>query len=480
MKHFIFLICFIFLSGCSFAPKYQRPPMIIPHAYKETGKWLQAKPTSASLDRGSWWRMYHDPILNQLEDRVGANQNLRAAVARYDEARAILATQRSALYPNVIGVFNAYRQRVSENASNFSPSNKSPFNDVFLSTNLAYEIDVWGRVRNSVAAAKSLADASAADWAAIKLSIQAELASDYFSLRSADAAQRILDQTVVMYEKALFLTNKRFKGGASPAIDVDQAQSQLYTAKRLADDMRLKRALLEHAIAVLIGQTPATFSLKVAHFKDTWVVVAPSFPSTLLERRPDISEAELKVQAANYNIGVARAAFFPAFNISAALGFESAAFNTLLSRPSVVWALGPTAASALLNDGSMPLITQTIFDGGKLIALTRQACAQYFQAVANYRQTVLTAYQEVEDNLAALRQLDRERQQQTIATAAALRAANQSMFRYKGGLTTYLDVVVIQNLALQAQLANVDIHTRRQLASVQLIKALGGGFQATI
>ncbi len=196
-----------------------------------------------------------------------------------------------------------------------------------------------------------------------------------------------------------------------------------------------------------------------------------------MERRPDVAEAELKVQAANYNIGVARAAFFPAFNLSAALGFESETLGNLLKGSSLVWALGPTTSSALLNNGSMPLVTQTIFDGGRLIALTQQAWAQYFEAVTNYRQTVLTAFQEVEDNLVALRQLDRENKTQTLATQAAIRSFDQSMYRYKWGLTTYLDVVVFQDIALQSQLSSIDIQTRRQLASVQLIEALGGGYQ---
>ncbi len=276
--------------------------------------------------------------------------------------------------------------------------------------------------------------------------------------------------------KRFILTRNRFKGGAVPISDWELAENQLYTARTLAADNRLKRAQLEHAIAVLIGQPPVTFSLPAAVHKTNWVTIVPPLPSILLERRPDIAEAELKVQAANFNIGVARAAFFPAFNLSAAIGFESQMFSNLLKASSLVWALGPTTASALLNNGSMPLVTQTIFDGGKLIALTGQAWAQYFEAVANYRQTVLTAYQEVEDSLVALRQLDQEYQTQTLATFAENRALNQAIYRYKGGLTTYLDTVIIQNPALQAQLSIIDILTRRHLASVQLIKALGGGY----
>ncbi len=464
----------IVLSGCSFAPKYQRPAMNIPSSYKETGKWLVAKPSSAALDRGPWWRMYGDPVLNGLEAQVvSANQNLKAAVARFEQARAVLAEQRAAYFPTVLGVFNATRQQTSKNIAN--PQPVSLFNDKLFALNINYEVDLWGRVRNAVATARSLAQASAADLAAVDLSLHAELASDYFALRGADAAQRILDETVVMYEKALYLTRQRYKGGAAPVSDVDQAQNQLYTAKTQAADIRLTRAQLEHAIAVLIGKPPAAFSLKAALPRVKWVTISPQFPSTLLERRPDIAEAELKVKAANYNIGVARAAFFPEVNLAAAIGFESKSFGNIFKRPSLAWSLGPTVASALLNTGSMPFVTQTIFDGGKLIALSKQACAQYVETVANYRQTVLTAFQEVEDSLVALRQLDRENQTQTIATLAAKRALDQAMYRYHGGLTTYLEVVVVQNTALQAQLSSINIHTRRQLASVKLIKALGGG-----
>lgn len=472
---FAILFSVLALAGCSFAPKYQRPPVATPAAYKEAGQWLQATPGSAALARGPWWYKYDDPVLNELEAQVvGANQNLKLAFARYEEARAILAQQRAAYFPNVLGIFNANKVQTSHNIANV-PSFPL-FTDIILSTNLTYEVDVWGRVRNSVAAANSLAQASAADLAAIDLSLHAELANDYFTLRGNDAAQRILDKTVRMYTRALYLIRSRYEGGAADISEVDEAISQLNTAKTLAADTRLQRAQLEHAIAVLIGQPPATFSLKPAtpHLKQ--VIVNPELPSVLLERRPDVAEAELKVQAANYNIGVARAAFFPAFNLSAAIGYESQSLGNLLTSPSLIWALGPTTSSALLNNGSMPLVTQTIFDGGRLIALSQQAWAQYHEAVASYRQTVLTAYQEVEDSLVALHQLDQEQQTQAIATAAANHAVRQAMYRYRNGITTYLDVVVIQNLALQAELANVNILTRRQVASVQLIKALGGGY----
>lgn len=469
----IFLSCS--LVACSFAPKYHRPVMNIPYVYKESSPWIPATPESAALTRGPWWHMYHDPVLNKLEEQIAcSNQNIQQAVARYAEARAEVKLAAAGYFPDATGVINASRQQSSNNVAN--PLNIRHYGDILVAADFNYELDVWGRVRNSVAAAKSLAHASAADLALIDLSEHAELASDYFNLRSDDAKQRVLDQIVKVYQKALYLTQNRFHGGAVAVEDVDLAQNQLETAKTLAADIHLQRQQLEHAIAVLIGEAPASVDIAPVPFKITRVAIAPDLPSTLLERRPDIAEAEAQVQAANYGIGVAYAAFFPQINLAAAIGFESAMLSTLFKGSSLLWSLGPTVASSLLNNGSMPLVTQTLFDGGKLIALAREAKAIYWEKVANYRQTVLTAYREVEDNLVALRQLDAENQTQTIATAAAHRAFNQAMYRYKGGLTTYLDVVVVQNTALDAQLSLIDIQTRRQIASVELIKALGGGW----
>ena len=307
--------------------------------------------------------------------------------------------------------------------------------------------------------------------------MHAELANNYFMLRADDAAQRTLDEIVIVYEKALYLTRQRYQGGASPVIDVDQAETQLQTAKTMAADVRLKRSQLEHAIAVLIGEPPSTFTIRPHLPSAKLVTIAPDLPSTLLERRPDIAAAQLRVQAANANIGVARAAYFPAFNLSGGIGFESASLANLIKAPSLIWSLGSSALVSIFNSGGMPLVMQTIFDGGRISGLTKEAWATYMETVANYRQTVLTAYQEVEDNLVALKELDRENQTQTAATKAANRAVEQEMYRYKGGLITYLDVVVSQNIALQAQLSAIDIRSRRQVASVELIKALGGGWQ---
>ena len=320
-----------------------------------------------------------------------------------------------------------------------------------------------GRVRNQVAAAYDRASASQADLAVVDLSMHAELAIDYFNLRADDELQRVLDKTVAAYQKAYNLTRNRHHGGIVPAADVDQARSQLESAKTLATDTRLKRAQLEHAIAVLMGVTPAEFNLPAVNIKIKVISVAASVPSTLLERRPDIASAELQVQAANAEIGVARAAYFPDFNLLGGFGVESAAINNLFKAPSLLWSLGPTAALVLI-------------DGGRINALTSYANARYTETVANYRQTTLTAFQEVEDNLVAIHRLNSEIKTQSAATVSAYRALKQAQNRYVGGIITYLEVVLAQNIALQTEMVDIDVRARRQVASVLLVKALGGGW----
>ena len=461
------------LTGCSLAPTYQQPFMPIPDHFKETGKWVPAKvKAKAPIDPpGPWWLIFNDQTLNELEARVvPANQDLKAAFARYQEASALVEVARAGLFPNSEALFNASRQKTSVTVAN--PSSIPINNNVLVGANLNYELDVWGRIRNTVLQSKGLAKASEADLAAATLSLHAQLASNYFSLRGADEAQRILDTTVVAYQKALYLTQKRHQGGAAPIADVDEAHTQLEIAKTLAADMRLQRAQLEHAIAVLIGKFPADFSLPPAKLPKQTVKLNPDLPSTLLERRPDIAAAELRVQAANANIGIARAAFFPDFNLSGVIGFQSQTVTNLLSKPSLFWSLGPISALSLVQ----PTAAQVLFDGGKLLGLLRQANASYFETVANYRQTVLTAFQEVEDNLVAIKRLAQENRSQTAATLYAKRALIQAQHRYTGGIITFLEVVVVENTALQTELSAVNIRTRQQIASVQLIKALGGGW----
>jgi len=469
-KFSLFSLITSLLLGCSFAPKYQRPPMPIPVQYKETKGWKPGLGLAALNKAEHWWEVFDDPVLNDLENKLTvANQDLKAAFARFQEARAAVQVARSAYVPWLSGFTNANTQQTSKHVAN--PNNHRRYSDLLVGGDLRYELDVWGRIRNTVAASESTAEASASDLAALTLSMHAELAADYFRLRGDEAAQRVLDDTVVAYEKALYLTRKRYSGGAAPIADVDEAQAQLENAKTLASDMRLNRAQLEHAIAVLVGEIPANFTMPSAVRKMKLVSVDPELPSTLLERRPDIAAAEQRVQAANFEIGVACAAFFPTITLTAVGGVESRSLANLFTKPSIFWSLGPPNAIF-----SQPLAKVLLYDGGYLSGLLKSAKASYYETVAQYRQTVLTAFQEVEDGLAAIRWLDKEEQSQIAATAAASRALKQANDRYVGGITNYLDVIVYENLALQAELSLVDIRTRRQLASVQLIKSLGGGW----
>jgi NodT family efflux transporter outer membrane factor (OMF) lipoprotein len=461
-KNILVLAALLTLSACSLAPEYVRPPLPTPASFKEAGKWISANPTYAQRDRGPWWEVYNDPILNRLEARVTpANQSLQAAYARFQEAQAIAGIARSQLFPTI--TLGSDIERVYNSANTALISSPQQYNDFTLGPNLAYEIDLWGKVRNQVANKRDQARASAADWASISLSMHAELASDYFTLRGDDAAIKVLDQTVQAYQKAFDLTSARFKGGVSPVSDVDQAQAQLESAKTLSTDKRLQRARVEHAIAVLIGLAPADFSLSVNRKSVRVISIATTVPSALLERRPDISAAELRVMAANAYIGVARAAYFPDFNLLGGIGLESGSGYNFFSAPSLFWSLGPTAA-------------WTLFDGGRINSFYNLATAQYFEAVANYRQTSLTAFQEVEDSLVAIRRLNSEVQTESAAVRAAYRSVTQAEYRYKGGIINYLDVVFTQNIALQAALAEVDIRVARQNAGVKLIKALGGSW----
>jgi NodT family efflux transporter outer membrane factor (OMF) lipoprotein len=462
IRVFWLFLSFFLLVSCSLAPTYYRPEMDIPTAYKEAGKWIPAHPSYAIEDRGPWWMVYDDSSLNMLEDQVTeSNQELKAAYARYQEARAQVMIAKAGLYPQLNAVALPQRIGTSGNIANTLPV--SIYNDTSLGASLSYEVDLWGRIRNLVAAAQSRERASAADLGAMYLSLHAELASDYFGLRGDEESQRILDKTVRVYKKALYLTRMRHNGGAAPASDVDQAETQLKSTQTLATDIRLRRALLEHAIAILVGQPPSSFVVPPAH-RIKLVSIAPSVPAVILERRPDVAAAELRVEAANADIGVARAAYYPDISILGSIGFESQILSNLIEMPSLFWAIGPQA-------------TQVLFDGGRIQGFIDRARASYFENVADYRQTVLIAFRQVEDSLVSIRRLNEEMQTEAVAVLAANRAVAQANYRYLGGIITYLDVVVLQNTALQTELTDVDIRTRRQIASVDLIRAIGGGWE---
>lgn len=451
------------LSACSFAPSYQRPETPAVENFKESGDWKTAEPAD-TLSRGEWWKIYGDEQLNTLQSQLGdSNQNLKAAIARFSEARALARVARADYLPTINGNASMTREHPSQNKALASPTAPTNFNDYLLSADLSYEVDVWGRVRNAAEAGKDAAQASAADLATLELSTRAELAMDYFSLRAADSAQAMLDETVTAYQKAFELTQNRYRGGAAAVVDVDQAQVQLENAKTQSSETTLKRAQLEHAIAVLVGVPASKFSLAPAPLNINAPVINAGLPSQLLERRPDIAAAERRVASANASIGVAKAAYFPVFSLGAMFGVESGNSSTWFDAPSKLWSFGPAALF-------------TVFDGGRRHAQSDQASAAHEEAVANYRQSVLNAYREVEDNLAATQQLDKASASQTVSVSAAQRAQAQANYRYKGGVATYLEVASAQTLALQGQLNLADIQARRLNASVLLIKALGGGW----
>ncbi len=463
-RHWLAPLLAAALHGCSLSPHYERPSTAQPPPiYKEAGEWKVSAPADTRA-RGRWWTMFGDPDLDALEAEVtGANQSLKAALARLEQARAQTRIARSEWFPTLAAQARATRGEVSVYSSGYVPGKTRTGNSFVLSGDLSYEIDVFGRVRNTVANARANEQATAGDVASLDLSLHAELASDYFVLRGLDIEQRFLDQTVADYSRALQLTQNLYKGGAAAISDVQQAQAQLETARTQAEDTRLRRAQTEHAIAVLVGQEPSGFSL-AARTEDifpTMPVIDAGLPSLLLERRPDVAAAERRVAAANANIGVARAAYFPVFDLLAMAGSQASTTPNWLTAPSQFWSIGP---QALL----------TIFDGGLHAAQSAAAHASYAEQVANYRNTVLTAYQDVEDNLAALRQLQLESVSQTAAVKATQGALDQANLRYKGGIVTYLEVVSTQNAALAARLTAADIDIRRAGATVQLVKALGG------
>lgn len=466
----VVLICTILtLAACSFAPAYKTPDSAPPTpVYKEAGDWKPAEPKDSQA-RGAWWVIFQDPALDALETQVAdANQDLKAAYARLLQARAATRIARADLFPTLTLGSSATRSRTSINSPKFPPGSEPVGNNFDLEADLSYEIDVWGRVRNAVAAARANQQASAADLATLNLAVHAELASDYFSLRSQDTEQQLLDKTVEDYSRALELTKNLYNGGAAALTDVAQAEAQLETARTQAADIHLQRAQTEHAIAVLLGKNPAAF-----HIDETPMLISaapppidPGLPSSLLERRPDVAAAERRTAAANAQIGVARAAYFPVFSLAAAAGFDSTSASNWLTAPSRLWSAGPAAG------------VLTVFDAGRHRAQSAQAKALYDEQVADYRNTVLTAYREVEDNLAALRQLQQESVSEAAAVKATATALEQAQYRYKAGLVTYLEVATAENTSLQAQLANVTIQLRRLSASVLLVKALGGGWRS--
>lgn len=455
------VLCFI---GCTVGPKYVRPTTDVPADYKETGNWKLAQP-SDEITKGTWWKVYQDPQLDALEDQISiSNQTLKISQAQFAEARAAVKISRAGYFPTVTGGPSATHYSGTPNAP--LATARTAYQDYIVPVDVSYEPDVWGRVRRTVEASRSEAQATAADLANVELSIRAELAFDYFSLRGLDAQKALLDSTVISYEKALDLTTTRYKGGLASAVDVAQAQTQLETTRAQSIDVGVSRAAYEHAIAVLIGKPASQFSLPPVPLATPPPGIPPGLPSQLLERRPDIAAAERRVQEANAQIGIAKAAYFPLFTFTGTGGLESAAISTLIQGPSAFWTLGGAAA-------------ETIFEVGARRGAVNQAYALRDQAVATYQQTVLTAFQEVEDNLAALRILQDEAHTEDAAVAAAQHSLALSITRYKGGIANYLEVTTAQSAALADEVTAVSILRRRMTSSVLLVKAIGGGWNVS-
>lgn len=455
MKHAVLLV--LVLAGCAVGPDYRKPEIKVPEG------WREAQPADA-LPRGSWWSAFGDAELDALMKRVEvSNQNIRVAEARQRQARALADQARAALFPTVSANASATRSKAPSLPN--APTTSKAVNNFNASLNAGWELDLWGRVRRAVEAGEASFQASAAELEAARLSARSALAQSYFALRVADATRQLLEDTVAAYSRSLELTRNRYAAGVVARVDVVQAEVQLKSAQAQLIDVGVDRAQLEHAIAILLGEAPANFSLPAKKMSLQMPQIPLALPSELLERRPDIAAAERSVAAANARIGLAKAAFFPTFTLSAASGYRGTRLADLFTSPARFWSLGAAA-------------TQAVFDGGLRRAASHQAIAAYDAEVATYRQTVLTGFQEVEDNLAALRILEEEAAVQDEVVQGARHALELTTNQYRAGVVSYLNVITAQATAFASERAAMSILGRRLAASVALIRALGGGWSA--
>ncbi len=464
------------LSGCMVGPKYRRPSAAAPAAYKErppanfkeAGEWKPAQPNDGAI-RGKWWEIYNDPVLNALEEQVAiSNQNVLAAEAQYQEAKTVVRIARTAYWPTGTTAPSVTSSRSPSSFTNNGQVSQNAGARGFYNLPFAlnYQADLWGSIRRTVTAATEQAQATEAQLENAKLTFQAELAQDYFGLHGLDGEYQILETTVKSFEKYLVLTQNRYAGGIASQGDVALAETQLATTRAQMVDIGVQRAQFEHAVAILAGKPPSALTLAPGPIQIVPPPVPIGVPSELLERRPDIAGLERQMAAANEQIGIAQAAFYPALTLSAAFGFETADFGRWLTWPSRLWSVGPQLA-------------ETLFDAGRRHAVLDETRAAYDVTVANYRQTVLTAFQQVEDNLAALRVLEDEAKAQDDAVKAAERSLRITTDQYKGGIASYLQVITTQSTALQNEVTAATILTRRMTASVLLVEALGGGWDTS-
>ncbi len=466
------------LGACAVGPDYVKPSAETPAAFKEQANWKVAQPADTEI-HAKWWEIYNDPVLNDLEEQISvSNQSLKQAEAQYREARALVQSARAGYFPTVSanvsnsragGLSSTNRGASAATTTSTSAAGAAgsggPSNTDLLELQASWEPDLWGKVRRTVEANTASAQASAAELQAMRLSLQSQLAQDYFQLRDQDADRQLYDRTVIDYRKSLELTQNQYKSGIVPKENVVLADTQLKQTEAQAIDFDVARAQMEHAIAVLVGKPASTFSLApVTNFIDTKVPTMPiGVPSAMLERRPDVANAERQMAAANAQIGVAKAAYFPDLTLAATGGYESNSLAHWITAPNRLWSLGPSLA-------------ETLFDGGLRDANSKQAVAAYDASVANYRQVVLGSFQNVEDSIATLRILEEESKKQEEAVKLSRRSVELEINQYKAGIIAYLDVITVETTALSNERTLVDLLNRRMIASAQLIAALGGGW----
>lgn len=469
----------VLASGCKVGPNYRQPPFTAPPAYKETGapsvvpppnpnggSWQTASPSDGML-KGKWWEVYNDPQLNQLEERIATNnQALKQAMENYLAARDQVAAVRASLFPTLSLSPSVVHEQASRNRPLVTSSTKTSYNDLVLGGQAGWEPDLWGRVRRNVEATQASAQASAAEVASVDLSLQAEMAAEYFELRGLDSQIKVLKATVADLEHQLDLTKRRLAGGVATDVDVAQAQTQLETVRAQLVDVSVGRAQFEHAVGTIANYSLPDFSIPFSPLEIALPQVPIGVPSQLLERRPDIAAAERQTAAANARIGIAVAAYYPTISLSGTGGFEGTHGGSWLQGPSALWSLGAQA-------------TELLFDAGQRHALTDQARHQYEAQAAAYRNTIFSAFQDVEDNLSQLRILDQEAAVEQRAVDSAQRSYDISNRRYKGGATSYLEVLTAETTLLNNQRTLTDLRSRQFAASVQLIRALGGGWDTT-
>ncbi len=457
--------CGILAAGCSLAPDYAPPTLAVAPSYKEASPWAPAQPSDAA-PRSNWWTLFQDPVLDDLEGQVtSANPTLAAALAAYEQARAFAAQANADLVPTVTAIGSPTYNRQSDHRPLRGANQPDQYTNNSLGAQIDYEFDFWGRVRNSIAAAGAQAQATAADLATAQLSLQAELASNYVNLRGLDAQAQLLATTVDAYQRALKLTQARHNEGIASGLDVDRAQAQLSNAKAQISDVAAQRALYEHAIATLVGQAASSFTLASTSSPRLIPEIPAGLPSTLIQRRPDIAAAERRAFAANRQIGVAKAAFFPTVTLDAQGGYQNTGGPNFLTAPNTFWTIGPELAL-------------TLFDGGRRRAVVEASKAGFLVASAKYRATVLLAFQQVEDQLALSAQYAAEAVDEGDAVRATQATSHLSLVRYREGATNYLDVVTAQTAELQAEQTALSLETRRQQASIDLVRALGGGWNS--